>query len=1007
MLKNGTPLRETGRFAFACLLTLLAYTSTNALESPRPSRVNSLSDAALQDVCFVDRLHGWAVGDRGVIWQTQDGGASWRLSDCPVTCQLNSVHFVDRTTGWIAGGWHHAGSTFTSGVVLKTTNGGITWQRVDDGTLPSLNQIRMMSFDQGWAIGHGSPLHASGVFRTRDGGKTWITVGGSTSTSWTAMGFSRSKVILGGVTGRLGSVETDLVKTNLLPPRPSSVNQIEMLSETEGWLVGDDGLLLQTRTAGAAWSQLASGVLPNVFESFHWNAIAQVGSTIWIAGNPGSVILKSSDAGASWQPMYTQSTIPIRAMTFVDEQLGFAVGDLGRILASSDGGRTWRTMRSGANRLALSILCENEKQVPFELLAEQAANRGYISGVTVLGMSEDISITQSSRTRSAVVHSGGASFNKLSQERIEAVDGLNPESRAKLIQRITQHIHTWRPEVLVLAGASASKEFLKLVEVAIERAALEQPTLQVAGLHSWRVNKVYHQKPKAGSISYRSEQVAPAISDTLQGYCCYSRWVNIPTGESSIPDKLYFELLSNESTAEPIQLVSRRGMMTGISYLKGDRLRRDADVQVVKISNSTLQSIRYRTTVDRIIDNAFAGNDLQKLIGELGHILKGLDALTAIDRLSHLVIRLERQHQYLHAMRVNHFILQEYAGHPFTERAYLSLMRMYTSSELMMQFARMATQNGTSDFKDSKQSNVARASATVETSPALGSNRNQRAIASTGSVNTYLEQFQLVERDFFKEAMDLLAHMKRNLPELSMDLRVRIPLLRVQHKVGASDNAAKYLRIWQSRQLFNPLDPESRHTTWSQAAIDEVGIKNSLKSNMGKLIPARFTSERPVLDGELSESIWEQSTFDSQSQRVQFYWDEEYLIIGVECAKKESEVYGPVTTERSYDQNLNNADRIVLELDSDRDYSTFQQLVIDHRGRCADSRIGDATWNPKWFISAGQTESTWTIECAIPWSQLAMRVPRRGDIWVVKVSRLLSSEDQTRRKPETALLHIH
>ena len=79
MLKNGTPLRETGRFAFACLLTLLAYTSTNALESPRPSRVNSLSDAALQDVCFVDRLHGWAVGDRGVIWQTQDGGASLSL----------------------------------------------------------------------------------------------------------------------------------------------------------------------------------------------------------------------------------------------------------------------------------------------------------------------------------------------------------------------------------------------------------------------------------------------------------------------------------------------------------------------------------------------------------------------------------------------------------------------------------------------------------------------------------------------------------------------------------------------------------------------------------------------------------------------------------------------------------------------------------------------------------------------------------------------------------------
>ena len=1007
MLRVGLSVRKVGRFAAVGVLILFVNATANALESPRPSRVNSLSDAALHDVCFVDRLHGWAVGDRGVIWKTLDGGASWRLSDSPVTCQLNSVHFVNRTTGWIAGGWYHAGSTFTSGVVLKTTNGGITWSRVDDGTLPNLNQIRMMSFDQGWAIGDGSPLHASGVFRTRDGGKTWITVGGSTSTSWTAMGFSQSKVILGGATGRLGSVETDLVRTDFLPPRPSSVNQIEMLSDTDGWLVGDDGLLLQTRTAGAGWGQPVSGALPIAFNSIHWNTIAQAGSTIWVAGNPGSVILKSSDGGGSWQALHTQSPTPIRAMTFVDEQLGFAVGDLGRILTSSDGGQTWRAMRFGANRLALSILCENEQHVPFELLAEQAANRGYVSGVTVLGMSEHVSITQASRTRSAVVHSGGTSFNKLAHQRVETAEQLNSENRDDHIQRITQHIQTWRPEVLVIAGERASQEFREVVEIAIERAALEHPDLQSLGLVPWRVNKVYLQKPMAGSTSFRAEQVAPAISDTLQGYSCYSRWVNDPSALFSSPSNLHFELLSNESTSEPIQLVSRRGMMTGISYLKGDRLRRDADVQVAKISNAVLQSIRYRTTVDRIIENAFAGNELQKLIGDLGHILNGLDPLIAIDRLSHLALRLERQHQYLHAIRVNHLILQEYAGHPFTERAYLSLMRMYTSSELMMQFARMAVQNGPGDFKGSNQSNVVRASAAAEITPASGASQNQPGTSTTESVNAFLEQYQLIERDFLKEAMDLLNHMKRNLPELSMDLRVRIPLLRVQHKVGASDNAAKYLRIWQSRQLFNPLDPEARNATWFQALIDEVGIKNSLKSNMGKIIPARFTAERPVLDGDLSEPIWQQPALASESQRVQFYWDQEYLIIGIECAKESAEVYGPVEMTRSYDQDLKDADRMVLELDSDRDYSTFQKLVVDHRGRCADSRTGDATWNPKWFIAAGQTESTWTVECAIPWSELAVRVPRRGDIWVARINRLLPSEDQTGRKPQTVLLHIH
>jgi photosystem II stability/assembly factor-like uncharacterized protein len=32
------------------------------------------SDARLHDVCFVDPRCGWAVGDRGTIWHTEDGG---------------------------------------------------------------------------------------------------------------------------------------------------------------------------------------------------------------------------------------------------------------------------------------------------------------------------------------------------------------------------------------------------------------------------------------------------------------------------------------------------------------------------------------------------------------------------------------------------------------------------------------------------------------------------------------------------------------------------------------------------------------------------------------------------------------------------------------------------------------------------------------------------------------------------------------------------------------------
>ena len=42
------------------------------------------SDARLSDVCFVDPQFGWAVGDRGTIWHTENGGRDWHLQQSGV-----------------------------------------------------------------------------------------------------------------------------------------------------------------------------------------------------------------------------------------------------------------------------------------------------------------------------------------------------------------------------------------------------------------------------------------------------------------------------------------------------------------------------------------------------------------------------------------------------------------------------------------------------------------------------------------------------------------------------------------------------------------------------------------------------------------------------------------------------------------------------------------------------------------------------------------------------------
>ncbi len=69
----------------------------------------------LYDVCFVDDRNGWAVGDRGVILSTEDGGAHWTSQDSGTNMRLQSLFFIDSSRGWISG---------QNGTMLHTEGGG-------------------------------------------------------------------------------------------------------------------------------------------------------------------------------------------------------------------------------------------------------------------------------------------------------------------------------------------------------------------------------------------------------------------------------------------------------------------------------------------------------------------------------------------------------------------------------------------------------------------------------------------------------------------------------------------------------------------------------------------------------------------------------------------------------------------------------------------------------------------------------------------------------------------
>jgi photosystem II stability/assembly factor-like uncharacterized protein len=129
--------------------------------------------SGLNDVCFADADHGWAVGYDGTIVATNDSGKTWGAQRSRTTATLVSVTFVDPSRGWAAG-TAGSGTSRARAVLLSTSDGGSTWRRITLG-------------DRGTAFGDvvfTDQLHGFGVARylrdvvcvsSDDGGRTWRT----------------------------------------------------------------------------------------------------------------------------------------------------------------------------------------------------------------------------------------------------------------------------------------------------------------------------------------------------------------------------------------------------------------------------------------------------------------------------------------------------------------------------------------------------------------------------------------------------------------------------------------------------------------------------------------------------------------------------------------------------------------------------------------------------------------------------------------------------------------
>lgn len=287
--------------------------------------------ASLKDVCYANERLVTAVGLNGTIVSSNDSGKTWGLATMEGSNHFHSISFADSIHGFISGRY---------GAMYRTGPDGKSWVKQD---FPFGNIL--------YSVDHLDAKHmivggeASDLFLSNDSGRTWSkqSMPIKTSNVWSVVRTTKERAFATddyyGLLATTDEGATWDFKFN--DYRKEFLKALSFSDPKHGVCVGAKGIILRTNDSGSTWFSLferipEASTLRGVF-SFDQNTTVAVGTTI----------LRSANAGKNWTLIANPANENVlRAVDFPDNVTGYAVGDSGIIVRSTDKGLTWARMQS-------------------------------------------------------------------------------------------------------------------------------------------------------------------------------------------------------------------------------------------------------------------------------------------------------------------------------------------------------------------------------------------------------------------------------------------------------------------------------------------------------------------------------------------------------------------------------------------------------------------------------------------------------------------------------------
>ena len=278
-------------------LTLVLILICNVVNSQWYVLNPSPTSNHLRSVHFINVNTGWIGGSNGTILKTTNGGSSWATQSITSPYTVYDIKFVSDNVGFLCTG---------DGKIFKTTNAGNEWVAKFSGSGYGFFGMHFRDSNNGWVVG-GPSFGSPQIRKTSDGGENWIS----------------------------------LPTTGL-----NQLRTVHFFSGSQGIVAGADGKIMKTTNGGTNWYRVYSSPTGTIFKFFY------VSSNVAFASSTNSTVLKTTSTDTLWSALFIPGLPAYNSVTslhFVSSSVGWVVCDGGYIAYTDNGGSNWVLQNSGTS----------------------------------------------------------------------------------------------------------------------------------------------------------------------------------------------------------------------------------------------------------------------------------------------------------------------------------------------------------------------------------------------------------------------------------------------------------------------------------------------------------------------------------------------------------------------------------------------------------------------------------------------------------------------------------